>query len=312
MQLTGNTRAFIESEVVSSFILKNLHDGLMPASMYRDVGDFGDGDTLLIKTIGSATLQEVEENMPMVYNPIDTGEVSLQINQYQGDAWFITDKLRQDGNSIEALLAARAQEATRAIQESVETDFFKVANEAQTNANANLVNGFAHRITASGVGNVIATADLISMKLAFDKAQVPYAGRVGFLDPICAATLDGLVSIQSDVTSFAQNILENGFDRDHEFLYNLYGWNLMTSNRLDRGNFSDGTTAVADGVANVFMCVLDDQTKPLMMAWRQMPRSESERNKDFQRDEFLVTARWGIGAQRVDTLGILITDATTV
>lgn len=312
MQLTSNTTAFIESEVVSSFILKNLHDGLMPATMYRDVSDFGNGDTLLIKTIGSATLQEVEENTPMVYNPIDTGEVPLTINNYIGDAWFITDKLRQDGNAIDGLLAARAQEATRAIQESVETEFFKIANQGQVAADANVINGFAHRITATGTSATLATADLIQMKLAFDKAEVPYAGRVGFLDPICAATLDGLVSITSDVSAFAALILQNGFDRDHEFLYNLYGFNLMTSNRLDKGNFSDGTTAVTDGVANVFMCALDDQTKPLMMAWRQMPRSESERNKDFQRDEFLVTARWGIGVQRVDTLGVIITDASIV
>lgn len=86
MQLTSNTRAFIESEQYSSFILLNLHDGLLPESFYRNVSDFGSGDTLHIKTIGSVTLQEAEEDTPLIYNPIETGEITFQITEYKGDA----------------------------------------------------------------------------------------------------------------------------------------------------------------------------------------------------------------------------------
>jgi hypothetical protein len=93
---------------------------------------------------------------------------------------------------------------------------------------------------------------------------------------------------------------------------NLYGWNIITSNRLDKGTFSDGTTSVSDSVANVFMSVADDNTKPIMAAWRRMPRVEGERNKDLRRDEFVTSARWGFGTQRVDTLGIVITSATKI
>ena len=65
MNVTGNTTAFIESEQYSAFILRNIHDGLLPTSFYRDVSDFGSGETLHIKTIGSATLQDVEEDVPL-------------------------------------------------------------------------------------------------------------------------------------------------------------------------------------------------------------------------------------------------------
>jgi hypothetical protein len=106
------------------------------------------------------------------------------------------------------------------------------------------------------------------MKLAFDKANVPMAGRIAIVDPVVGATLDRLVSLGRDVTPFGQKILENGFDRDHQFIMNLYGWNIITSNRLATGSFGDGTTTVANGVANVFMCVADDNTKPIMAAWR--------------------------------------------
>ena len=58
------------------------------------------------------------------------------------------------------------------------------------------------------------------------------------------------------------------------------------------------------------MCVLDDQTKPVMAAWRRMPKAEGERNKDRARDEFVVRAKWGFGVQRRDTLGVILTSAT--
>lgn len=95
MQLTSNTRAFIESEQYSSFILLNLHDGLLPETFYRNVSDFGSGDTLHIKTIGTVTLQEAEEDTPLVYNPIETGEITFAITEYKGDAWYVTDDLRK-------------------------------------------------------------------------------------------------------------------------------------------------------------------------------------------------------------------------
>jgi hypothetical protein len=310
MNTSTNTRAFVEAEQYSAFILRNLHDGLLPTAFYRDVSDFGSGDTLHIKTIGSATLQDVSEDVALNYDPIDTGEVTMSITDYVGSAWYITDSLREDGSQIDQVQAEHQAEATRAVQENYETRFLEVCNSSQTDAAPNNVNGFAHRIGSAETNDVIALSHFIDMKLAFDKAQVPYGNRVAIIDPVCASTLDRLVNIQSDVTPFAEGILSNGFDRDHEFLMNLYGWNILTSNRLDKGDFSDGTNAVTGAVANVFMSVMDDNTKPIMTAWRRMPRVEGERNKDRRRDEFVNTARFGFGAQRADTLGIVITSAT--
>lgn len=304
-----NSTAFIEAEQYSAMILRNLHDGLLPGSFYRNVSDFGSGNTLHIKTVGTVTIQDGAEEVPFDYTPIESGEVTLTISDYVGDAWYVTDELREDGAQVEALMAARSTESTRAIQETFESRFLKRCNTSQTNANANLVNGFAHRIASAEVNNVATLAHFINMKLAFDKANVPMAGRVAIVDPVVGATLDKLISIGRDVTPFAEKILAEGWSRDHSFLMNLYGWNIITSNRLQTGTFSDGTTSVSSGVANVFMSVADDNSKPIMGAWRRMPKVEGERNKDLRRDEFVTSARWGLGAQRVDTLGILITSA---
>lgn len=86
MQLTPNSQAFIEQEIYSDFILMNLHDGLLGTEFYRDVGDFGSGETLNIPTVGSVTIQETAENEALEYSPIDTGRVQLTITEYVGDA----------------------------------------------------------------------------------------------------------------------------------------------------------------------------------------------------------------------------------
>ncbi len=310
MQLTSNTTAFIEAEQYSSFILRNLHDGLLPGQFYRNVADFMHGDTLHIKTIGSVTLQEAAEDTALVYNPIESGEITFVISEYVGDAWFVTDDLREDGNQIEALMTARGQESTRALQEKFETDFFATAAAPYEAATTPLnVNGFAHFIVSAETNNIFSLDHLIEMRLAFDKANVPAAGRVFICDPVVEATLNKNVSITTDVTPFAAAILERGLAAGQKFITNLFGWDIMTSNRLYNGAGNDGTTSIT-GVFNMFMCVLDDQCKPVMGAWRRMPKVEGERNKDRARDEYVTRARWGFGVQRMDTMACLVTSAT--
>lgn len=313
MQLTTNTRAFVEAEQYSAFILMNLHDGLLPESMYRNISDFGSGDTLHIKTVGTVTLQEAAEDTPLDYNPIETGEITFTITEYKGDAWYVTDDIREDGTDIDRLMAERAAESTRAQQETFETTFLKTAAiDAMPASDPYNVNGFAHKIVSAETNDVFALKHLIQMRLAFDKANVPAEGRIFIADPVVEATLNGLVNIQSDVTPFAAAILEKGLARGNRFLMNLYGWDIMTSNRLYVGDINDGTESITGAIWNLFMCVLDDQTKPIMGAWRRMPKAEGERNKDRARDEFVTRSRYGFGVQRLDTLGVLGTHASNI
>jgi len=309
MQLTTNTRAFIESEQYSQFTLLTLHDGLLPETFYRNVTDFSTGSTLHIKTIGSVTIQEAAEDVPLIYSPIETGEITLSMTDYIGDAWYVTDDLREDGTNIPQLMAQRAAESTRAIQENFETRLMAVTESGQTDLTPNTINGFPHRVVSAEVNNVFSLDHLIGMKIAFNKANVPSQGRVFLCDSVVEATLNKLITITSSVTPFAEAILKEGLASGQKFVMELFGWTIITSNRLPKGTYSDGTTSVT-GVANLFMCVSDDQTKPVMVAWRRMPKTEGERNVERGRDEFTVRARWGMGVQRVDTLGVLVTSDT--
>lgn len=312
---TTNNAAFVEAEQYSQFIQRVLHDGLLPSNFYRNVSDFGSGTTLNIKSIGTAQLQEVAEDQGISYNPIETGNITLTITEYPGDGWYVTDVMRQDGAQIEALIAARGQESTRAIQEFFETKVLAAANAGQVAGDTNTINGFDHRMVASGTNDTLTIDDIVKMKLAFDKANVPFGGRMAIVDAVVEATLNlkfqGTYNVDSNPV--LQEVLEGGFMRDHNFVMNFMGWSFISSNRLPTiaSETVDGNS-VTDGVANIFMSMADDQTKPVMVAWRQMPKVEGERNKDFQRDEFISTARFGVGIQRVDTLGVIITSATAI
>ena len=317
---TATNRTFIESEQYSSFILETLHDGLLPGGFFRNVSDFGAGETLHIKTLGEAQIQEVEEDAPIKFTPIESGEVTLVITDYVGDGWYITDKMRQDGAQIEQLKAQRAGEARRAIQEHFETRALQTLADAHTNGTDEAINGFAHRVTASGTNQTATLSDLIALRLAANKAEVPYAGRIGIVDPVVEATFNTTFQITSGVGDLAANptwqmINESGMSKmGTSFVVSLYGWDIITSNRLPQaaaGVLSDGTTPVATaGVTNIFMCIADDNCKPLMVAWRQEPSVEGERNARMKRDEFSTTARFGMGVQRIDTLFTYLTSAT--
>lgn len=313
MQLTTNTRAFIEAEQYSQFILLNLHDGLLPESFYRNVADFGSGDTLHIKTVGSVTLQEAAEDTPLVYNPIETGEIIFRITEYEGDAWYVTDDLREDGTNIDMLMAQRAAESTRAQQESVETKFLETCASPYLGVSDPFaINGWAHKIVSSDSNGVFQLESLVRMRLAFDKANVPSEGRVFIVDPVVEATLNLNTTITHDVTPFGAELLTNGLARGQRYIMSLYGWDIIVSNRLHVAAANDGTNSLASAVYNVCMCVSDDQTKPIMFAWRRMPKAEGERNKDRARDEFVTRSRYGFGVQRTDTLGVICVSPTAI
>ena len=323
---TANTTAFIESQQYSQFILDNLHDYLLPEGMYRDVTDFGSGTTLNIKTVGTVTLQDAAEDTPLNFTNIDTGNITLSITDYIGDAWKVTDDLREDGSQVDTLMAMRAMESTRALGENHEGRFLAVANGGQTAANLNLVNGRPHRFVAGGAGaatrNVV-LADFVSMKLAFDKANAPASGRIAIVDPIVEATLNSLISTTSVVnnTPQFQGVLNEGFARDHRFVRNIMGWDIYTSNFLPSLTATEAIngaaydlandTAEVGDKANIFMCVADDSCKPVMHAWRRAPQTEGWRDQEERADKYQVTSRFGFGVQRADTLGVLLTDEAT-
>jgi len=318
-QDTGNSQAFIEAEQYSQFLIENLPDGMLPEVMARNVSDFQAGSTLNIKTVGTRTIQDVQEGVAMTFNPIDTGNVTLSITDYIGDAWAVSDELREDGSQVEQLSAAMAMESTRAVQEAIETSFLSACNAAQTANAANNVNGIKHRFLGGGASRELELMDLAYMKYAFDKANVPAAGRIFIVDPIVELTINEATSITSIANNpMFEGLIQEGWARDHKFLKNIFGFDIYTSNRLPTVGVEadltdrDGTdlTTVAGDYANIAMCIADDNTRPMMRADRRIASVEGWRENKLREDRYQTSARFGFGPQRVDTLGIITTSAT--
>lgn len=316
---TSNT-AFIEAAIHSDFILRTLPDQLLPTSLWRNVSDFQRGTQLDIPTIGRATLQDMTENVPPSFQAIDTGTVNLTITDFVADAWYITDVMRQDGTNVDALLSARAEESSRAFAENIETRALEVINAGQTAANNNAVNGFSHRYNASGDNDEIEIADLSYARLSLSKANVPEGSRIGLVDPVVATTLTNKFqgNYAVDSNPVMQALLHEGFAVNHAFVMNLHGFMIFTSNLLPVGtetllNSAGGdSTGIASGVRNIFMSIMSDQHTPLMMVERQAVETETQRNIQRKRDEFVTSMRWGMGVQRIDTLLIIVSHPTAL
>ena len=58
------------------------------------------------------------------------------------------------------------------------------------------------------------------------------------------------------------------------------------------------------------MCLADDNTTPMMNAWRRQPSVEGWRDPVEREDVFQQSSRFGFGAQRTDTLGVMLVSAT--
>lgn len=315
---TQNTSPVIKAQVFSDIILEQLQDGFLPDGLHRDVTDFSNGETLYIPTIGETVIHDWEEDTPAKYDPVDTGQVTLTINQYKQGGTYITDKLKQDAYALAAVEAQIPQQHLYKIREAYETDMLSTANNGQTSGATNAINNVDHRWVAGATNQVLSMEDFVYMRLAFQKADVPEEGWLAIVDPITEAALNELVSqVALTRKPLMEELAQSGFSRDHRFIANIMGFDVYTSNRLPtgisetiNGGPQDKSTASTNGVANLFMSVANDMTMPLMGAWRQMPSTEGERNKDFARDEYVTSARWGFGVQRKDTLGVVISSAT--
>lgn len=311
--ITANTDPAIRAQVYSEILFENINEGFLPGGLHRDVSDFGDGTTLYIPSMGDVTLYDVDpENSELPISPIDTGQFTLTINEFKGTGWSISDKLKEDAyvwSQMESQIPGKALEA---IQEAYETDMLAALNNGQTAADTNSFNGFAHRIASGETGQVISLEHFRAMKLAFDKAHMPQNGRIAVVDAVAEATLNGLTNLVnvSNNPRF-EGVVNTGFARERQFLYNIFGWDIYVSDRLPRiaSETVDGN-AITSGVANIFMCVSDDMTTPIMGAWRRQPRITGQRREEHERDEFYLTGRYGWGIQREESLGVVLTDAS--
>jgi hypothetical protein len=306
---TGNTTLLTRSEVWSRELKEILRDELMAQKYVRWLQEFPDGDTFKIPSIGQAYVDDYAEDESVKYRPLDTGQFTFQITEYLSSGTYVTKKAEQDMFYMNELVSRFVPEQERAIMEHVEETVLGLQSQ-QTAANTNAINGGKHRYVATGSSNVINVADFARANLSLNKANVSANNRVAIVDPSVAYTIETatqLVGINNN--PMFEGIVSSGIATGMRFVRNVYGFDVYTSQRLATISSETLETVNCAGFkANLFFSA-DASVVPFIGAWRQMPEVDTEYNKDFQRTEFVTTARYGVKLYRPENLVVVLSNA---
>lgn len=313
---TGNVSLLTRAEIWSSELKETLQEDLMAARYVRMLEGFPDGDTFTIPSIGDARTDDYAEDTAVEYRPLDTGEFQFSITEYLSSGHYITKKAEQDMFYMSELVSSFVPKQRRAILEHFEATTL-AAPEASYSANAQgQINGAYHRMSGGNSG-VLELQDFAYAMYALKKANVPQTNMIAIVDPSVEYqlnTLSNLVSV-SDNPRW-EGIVADGIATGMKFVKNVYGFDVYTSNFLADVTDSalperDGTTtndfSSTSGKANLFFSAAPD-VLPLVGAWRQMPEVDTEYNKDYQRTEFVTTARYGVKHYRPENTVTIVTN----
>lgn len=308
---SGSPDHLVRSEIWSTQLKDVLQDELMAQKYVRWLTEFPDGDTFTIPSIGAAQVRDYEEDTSVLYDAMDTGEFQFQITEYLQSGTYITNKQKQDSFYMSQLVSSFVPKQARAIQVRLETDILGLSAQ-QTAGNANTINGASHRFVGTGTNETMALADFAKARYALKKANVPDTNLVAIVDPSVEYTLNTLSNLVN-VSNNAQweGIVSSGIATGMRFVKNVYGFDVYCSNYLATANETIGGKTTAAGKANMFFSASPDVI-PFIGAWRQMPKVDSEYNKDFQREEYVTTARYGVDLFRTENLVCVLTDTDQV
>ena len=309
--MAGNTVASLalakRAEVWSAELKEILRDELQGMKYVKWLDQFPDGDTFKIPSLGDATLNDYTEDTSVTYDPIDDAQFTFSITEYLQAGNYITNKAMQDVYYSNEIMSQFVPLQERALMERVETDIMALGGQ-QTLDDANAINGVDHRMLGSGAGGKIGVADFAKANLALKTAKVPQKNLVAIVDPSVEFELNTL----STLTNVSNNprwegVVRDGIATGMSFIANIYGFDVYTSNYLKTETAETiGGTTVNNAITNMFFSA-DQAVLPFVGAWRQMPEVDTEYNKDFQRTEFVTTARYGMKLYRPENLVTVMT-----
>jgi hypothetical protein len=312
--MAGNTVSTLSllkrAEVWSAELKEILRDELQGMKYVNWLDSFPDGDTFKIPSLGDATINNYTEDAAVTYDALDDAQFTFTITEYVQAGNYLTRKAEQDVFYANQVLSQFVPLQERALMERVETDIMALQS-GQTAGNANTINGAAHRMIGSGSSNAIAVADFAKALHSLKTGKVPQRNLVAIVDPSVEYEMNTL----SQLTSVSNNprwegIVNSGIATGMSFVANIYGFDVYTSNYIDDiASETIGATTVTNGKANMFFSA-DSTILPFVGAWRQMPTVDTEFNKDYQRTEFVTTARYGLKLYRPENLVTVITEPT--
>jgi len=311
--MTGFTTAtpnLIRTDVWSNQIKEVILDDLIGTKYVKMISDFPDGNTFHIPSIGKVQMDDYTENTEIGTRALNTGDFEFSWTDYKAAGTFVTDKEKQDSMYIAQIISSYPARASRSLMENIETSVMALGN-SQTLNNVNVINGADHRFVGSGTSEVIALADFAKARYALKKAGIT-DNLVAIVDPsveYALSTLANLVSVSNNPKW--EGIVNKGMSTGMQFVMNVYGFDVYTSNYLaDANETIDGKTTAA-GKCNLFFSA-SPEAVPFIGGIKQMPNVEMVRRPEFQRDEYYLTARYGFKLYRPEGLVCILTDTDQV
>jgi len=315
---TSNTSFLQRAQVYSSELKDILREEMMAQRYVRMLDGFPDGNTFNIPSIGQAQVDNYSEDSAVTYRPLDTGNFTFSVDKYLSSATYMTKKAEQDTFYSSELMSRFVPEQERAIMEHFETTTL-AAPEAGVSANSTeAINSISMRVGSTGTGEVISLKEFAYARYALKKQNVPDSNLVAIVDPSVEYTLNTL----SNVINVSNNPRFEGLVRDGiatgmRFVANVYGFDVYCSNFLPTATdnaLPDLAAANQDysstnGVVNLFFSA-DQSVNPFVGAFRQQPQVDYDYNKDFQRHEFVTTARYGVKLYRPENMVRVVTKPT--
>lgn len=242
-----------------------------------------------------------------------TGNFTFTITDYKSSATYITEKAKQDWFYVNELTSMFVPKMHRALAVAMENDIMDLGPDGQTASDPNTINGARHRYVGGGTGDTISIVDFAKANYALDKANVPSTNRVAIVDPSVVHTL----ATQTNLVNLSNNpswegIVRDGYVTGMRFVANVYGFDVYVSNYLKDGIAETVSgNSITNGVANLFFSAAPD-VLPFVGAIRQMPKVDSEFNKDLQREEYVTTMRYGFKLYRPENMVVVLTDNSQV
>ena len=312
---TANTTLLTRTDIWSSELKEILRDEMMAQRYVRMLEGFPDGNTFHIPSIGQAQVDNYSEDNAVVYRPLDTGEFTFTVDKYLSSATYMTKKAEQDTFYASELMSRFVPEQERAIMEHFESTTMAAAEAGVSANSAEAIDGIAHRISGGNAGK-IQVEDFAFARYSLKKANVPDQAMVAIVDPSVEFTINTLSNLAnvSNNPRF-EGIVSAGIATGMRFVANVYGFDVYTSNYLADATDSalaerDGSTtndfSSTAGKVNLFFSA-SPTVNPFVGAWRQMPEVDYEYNKDYQRHEFVTTARYGVKLYRPENMVRVVT-----
>ena len=319
MSMTSvNTAQLRRANVWSGQLKEVVLDELMAQQWVNWLTEFPDGDTFNIPSIGELPVRDYTENSAAVYDALDTGNFTFTITDYVQSGTYITEKAKQDMFYMNQLVSSFVPKQARALMENLETKILALAaggaSGGQTAGATNAINGAAHRWVAQGTSEAIAVTDFARALHSLKKANMPDTNLIAIVDPSVEYTINTITNLTNVSNNpMWEGIITSGIASGRRFIKNIYGFDIYTSNYLATGqNETIEARTTAAGVANIFMAAAGKDLLPFMGAWRQMPKVDTDYNKDFQREEYLTTARYGLKVYRPENLVVVLSDTDIV